>query len=106
MALGAVGAVVFLTFLDTTIVSVALADVQSTLHAGVSELQWVVNAYALVFASLMLGAGTLGDRFGRKRVMLAGAAIFTAGVVARWARSERRDVDRGTGSDGVGCGRL
>jgi EmrB/QacA subfamily drug resistance transporter len=78
-ALGAVGAVVFLTFLDTTIVSVALADVQSTLHAGVSELQWVVNAYALVFASLMLGAGTLGDRFGRKRVMLAGVAIFIAG---------------------------
>jgi EmrB/QacA subfamily drug resistance transporter len=77
--LAAVCAVLFLTFLDTTIVSVALADIQSTLHAGVSGLQWVVNAYALVFASLMLAAGSLGDRIGRKRMMLAGVAVFSAG---------------------------
>jgi EmrB/QacA subfamily drug resistance transporter len=72
-------AVAFLTFLDTTIVSVALADVQSTLHAGVAALQWVVSGYALVFASLMLAAGALGDRLGRKKVMLAGLAVFCAG---------------------------
>jgi EmrB/QacA subfamily drug resistance transporter len=78
-ALATVTAVLFLTFLDTTIVSVALADVQSTLHAGVSALQWVVNGYALVFASLMLAAGTLGDRLGRKRMMLGGVAVFIAG---------------------------
>ncbi len=72
-------AVLFLTFLDTTIVSVALADVQQRLHAGVAELQWVVNGYALVFASLMLLAGSLGDRFGRKKVMLSGLAVFCAG---------------------------
>ena len=72
-------AVVFLTFLDTTIVSVALADVQSTLHAGVAALQWVVSGYALVFASLMLAAGVLGDRLGRKRIMLGGLAVFCAG---------------------------
>jgi EmrB/QacA subfamily drug resistance transporter len=80
-ALATVTSVLFLTFLDTTIMSVALADVQSTLHAGVSTLQWVVNGYALVFASLMLGAGTLGDRVGRKRVMLGGVAIFSAGAL-------------------------
>ena len=79
LALATVCAVLFLTFLDTTIVSVALADVQSKLHAGVSQLQWVVNGYALVFASLMLGFGTLGDRIGRKRVMLAGVGVFCAG---------------------------
>jgi EmrB/QacA subfamily drug resistance transporter len=78
-ALATVSAILFLTFLDTTIVSVALADVQSTLHAGVSQLQWVVNGYALVFASLMIGMGTLGDRLGRKRVMLAGLAVFIVG---------------------------
>jgi EmrB/QacA subfamily drug resistance transporter len=78
-ALATISAVLFLTFLDTTIVSVALADIQSTLHAGVSQLQWVVNGYALVFASLMLGAGTLGDRLGRKRMMLGGVAVFVAG---------------------------
>ena len=80
-ALITVCAVLFLTFLDTTIVSVALADVQATLHAGVQSLQWVVNGYALVFASLMLAMGTVGDRLGRKRVMLTGVAIFTVGSV-------------------------
>jgi EmrB/QacA subfamily drug resistance transporter len=78
-ALATVCAVLFLTFLDTTIVAVALSSVQSDLHAGVSELQWVVNAYALVFASLMLMAGTLSDRFGRKRLMLIGLGIFCGG---------------------------
>jgi EmrB/QacA subfamily drug resistance transporter len=78
-ALMVVCGVLFLTFLDTTIVSVALADIQTTLHAGVQSLQWVVNGYALVFAGLMLGMGTVGDRFGRKRVMLAGVAVFTLG---------------------------
>jgi len=78
-ALTTLCAVLFLTFLDTTIVSVALADVQVTLHAGVSQLQWIVNAYALVFASLMLMAGSLSDRFGRKRLLLAGLAVFCAG---------------------------
>jgi EmrB/QacA subfamily drug resistance transporter len=78
-ALVAVCAVLFLTFLDTTIVSVALADVQARLHAGVTQLQWVVNGYALTFASLMMIAGSLSDRFGRKRVMLWGLSIFAAG---------------------------
>src|SRR6478736_9649357 len=80
-ALATVCAILFLTFLDTTIVSVALADIQSGLHAGVVSLQWVVNAYALVFASLMLGFGVLGDRVGRKRVMLVGVLVFCAGSV-------------------------
>ncbi|MCL4368475.1 MAG: MFS transporter [Actinobacteria bacterium] len=74
-------AILFLTFLDTTIMSVTLADVQATLHAGVTQMQWVVNAYALVFASLMLAFGSLGDRLGRRRVMLAGVAVFVAGSV-------------------------
>ena len=82
LALATLSAVLFLTFLDTTIVSVALADVQSSLHAGVSQLQWVVNGYALTFAALMLGMGMLGDRLGRRRVMLAGLAVFVGGSVA------------------------
>src|SRR6266536_3523455 len=78
-ALATVCGVLFLTFLDTTIVAVTLGDVQSDLHAGVTALQWVVNAYALVFASLMLTGGSLGDRLGRKRVMLVGLGVFAAG---------------------------
>jgi MFS family permease len=74
-------AVLFLTFLDTTIVSVTLGDLETDVSAGVIPLQWVINAYALVFASLMLIGGSLADRFGRKWVMLAGIVIFCAGSV-------------------------
>ncbi len=78
-ALATVLAVLFLTFLDTTIVSVTLGDLESDLSAGVVPLQWVINAYALVFAVLMLLGGTLADRFGRRRLMLAGVAVFGVG---------------------------
>ena len=82
LALATLCAVLFLTFLDNTVVSVALANIQSDLHAGVTQIQWVVNGYALTFASFMLAAGMLGDILGRKRIMLAGVAIFCAGSVA------------------------
>lgn len=81
IALATVTAVLFVTFLDTTVVSVALADIRSDLSTDVQLLQWVVNAYTLVFASLMLAAGSLGDRWGRKRVMVIGLVIFCAGSV-------------------------
>ena len=80
-ALAAVCAVLFLTFLDNTIVSVALANIQSNLSTSVSGLQWIVNGYMIAFAALMLTGGTLGDLFGRKKVMLGGVAIFCAGSV-------------------------
>jgi MFS family permease len=79
LALSTLCAVLFLTFLDNTVVSVGLANVQSDLHAGVTSLQWVVNGYALTFASFMLAAGMLGDMLGRKKIMLAGVAVFCAG---------------------------
>ena len=81
VALATLCAVLFLTFLDNTIVSVGLANVQSALHAGVASLQWVVNGYALTFAAFMLAGGTLGDLLGRKKIMLAGVAVFCAGSV-------------------------
>jgi EmrB/QacA subfamily drug resistance transporter len=81
LALAVLAAVLFLTFLDNTVVSVALGSVQTELHAGVSELQWVVSAYALTFAGAMLAFGMVGDEFGRKRVMLIGVGIFCGGSV-------------------------
>src|SRR6202034_848613 len=74
-------AILFLTFLDNTIASAVLTSVQSKLHAGVSQLQWVVGGFELAFASLMLICGSLGDNFGRKRIMLIGVVIFCAGSV-------------------------
>ncbi len=81
IALAILCTLLFLTFLDNTVVSVALGNIQTDLHAGVSALQWVVNAYALTFASVMLACGMIGDEFGRKKVMLAGAGVFCAGSI-------------------------
>jgi len=81
LALAVLCTLLFLTFLDNTIVSVALGSVQTSLHAGVADLQWVVGAYALTFASVMLACGMIGDEFGRKVVMLSGAGVFCAGSV-------------------------
>jgi EmrB/QacA subfamily drug resistance transporter len=81
LALAVLCVVLFLTFLDNTIVSVGLGNIQTQLHAGVSALQWVVGAYALTFAGAMLGFGMVGDEFGRKRVMLIGIIIFCGGSI-------------------------
>jgi MFS transporter, DHA2 family, methylenomycin A resistance protein len=64
--------------LDVTIVNVALPQIQSRLHSTVSGLQWVVDAYTLAFAVLLISAGVLGDRFGSRRAYLAGFLVFTA----------------------------
>ena len=69
----------FMVLLDGSIVTVALPTIQADLHAHLSDLQWVVDAFLLPWAVLMLTAGTLGDRFGRKRLFLAGLVLFTVG---------------------------
>jgi EmrB/QacA subfamily drug resistance transporter len=81
VALAALCTLLFLTFLDNTIVSVGLGNMQTDLQAGITDLQWVVGAYALTFASLMLACGMIGDKLGRKKVMLSGAGVFCAGSV-------------------------
>lgn len=73
--------VLFLTFMDNTVISVTLANVQTVLHTGISQLQWVINGYALVFASFMLLFGTLSDQLGRKKIMLSGVILFCCGSV-------------------------
>src|SRR6516165_5201708 len=72
----------FMLLLDITVVSVALPSIQRDLRASLPDLQWVSAAYALVLAVLLLPAATLGDRLGRRRLFLAGMAIFTAGSLA------------------------
>lgn len=74
--------------LDTTVVVTALPTLSQQLGASTSELQWVLNAYTLVLAGLILPAGVLGDRLGRRRVMLFGLVVFGGGsVVAAWANN-------------------
>src|SRR5262249_25020691 len=62
--------------LDNTILNVALPSLQEEFGASTSTLQWIVDAYLLVFAGLLLTMGTLGDRFGRKRALQAGLVLF------------------------------
>ena len=69
--------------LDSTVLNVVLPTLVRKLHASTSELQWIVDAYALVFGGLMLVAGSLADRVGRKRTFLAGLLAFAAG--STWA---------------------
>ncbi|WP_345453324.1 MFS transporter [Nocardioides marinquilinus] len=73
---------VFMLLLDITIVNVALPDIQRELSASLSDLQWVIDAYALSLASLLLTAGSLADLYGRKRVFAIGTVLFTVGSVA------------------------
>jgi MFS transporter, DHA2 family, methylenomycin A resistance protein len=68
--------------LDVTIVNTALNAIGTSLGGGVSELQWVVNAYTIAFAAFILTAGALGDRIGAKRVFMAGFALFTLASAA------------------------
>lgn len=68
--------------LDNTIVNVALPTLQEQLHATTSELQWVVDAYSVMFAGTLLLAGSLGDRFGRRRALLVGLIVFGLGSLA------------------------
>ncbi|MER3408865.1 MAG: MFS transporter, partial [Thermoleophilia bacterium] len=67
----------FMVMLDNTVVNVALPSIQRDLAIGISELEWVVNAYALTFAVFMLTGGKLADFLGRRRVFMAGLAVFT-----------------------------
>ena len=68
----------FMLLLDITIVNVALPDIQTALHSSFSDLQWVVDAYALTLAAFLLTAGSLADMYGRRLLYLIGLAVFTA----------------------------
>ena len=81
-ALGALTLAVLAIGLDGTVLSVALPTLATALHASESDLQWFSSGYLLVLAAMMLPAGLLGDRFGRKKVMLIALALFGAGSAA------------------------
>src|SRR4029077_11938135 len=68
--------------LDVAIVNVALPSIQRELHFAATDLEWVVNAYAIAFGGLLLFGGRAGDLFGRRRIFIVGALMFTAGSLA------------------------
>ena len=80
--LGAVAFGLFMIMLDNTVVNVALPTMQKDLHVGRSELEWIVVAYALTFAALLITGGKLGDLYGRRRIFVVGLVIFTLASLA------------------------
>ncbi|MFB9208420.1 MFS transporter [Nonomuraea spiralis] len=78
----------FMVLLDSTIVGAALPDMERRLHTGLTGLQWIVDAYVLLVAMLLLSGGVFADRFGRRRLFLAGVVVFTlASVLCSFAPS-------------------
>src|SRR3954469_22017175 len=71
-----------MAFIDSTVVNIALPALQEHMGATISQVQWVVEAYTLFLAALMLTGGALGDRYGRKRIFCIGVVIFTAASLA------------------------
>jgi len=98
----AVAAGIFMLLLDVTIVNVALPDIERSLDASLADLQWVIDAYALTLAALLLTAGSLADRFGRRLLFAIGIVIFTLGSLLCGLASSATFLALARAGQGVG----
>lgn len=103
LALAVICFSVFVTSVDTTVVNVALPTLSQELNADTAELQWIVDAYTLVMSGLLLSAGSLGDRFGRRGFLIGGLIMFaiTSGIAAQMSSADTLIAARG--AMGVGA---
>src|SRR5258706_8226502 len=95
-----------MTFIDATVVNVALPALQTNLHATITEVQWVIEAYALFLGALILVGGSLGDQFGRKRVFLAGLVIFAGASIFCGLAPSASALIAGRALQGIGAALL
>lgn len=93
----------FVLMLDSTVVALALPEIRHDVDASAEGLQWVMNAYLLTIAVLVVTAGRLGDMFGRKRVFLAGMVLFAVGSVVSGAAGDQDTLILGRVLQGVGA---
>ncbi|MGF1430006.1 MFS transporter [Kitasatospora sp. LaBMicrA B282] len=101
--LGIVSIATFMLMLDLTVVNVALPDLRTALHADFSDLQWVLDAYALTLAAFLLTGGSLADRLGRKRIYGIGFVVFTAASLACGAATGILALNLARGVQGIGA---
>jgi EmrB/QacA subfamily drug resistance transporter len=92
-----------MTFIDATVVNVALPALQADLHATITDVQWVIEAYALFLGALILIGGSMGDQFGRKRVFLCGVAVFTAASILCGVAASSEALIVGRAIQGIGA---
>ena len=92
-----------LTFIDGTVVNVALPALQADLHATIIDVQWVIEAYALFLGSLILVGGSMGDQLGRRRIFLAGVVVFTLASIACGLAATPRALVIARAVQGVGA---
>ena len=89
--------------LDVTVVNVALAQIERDLDASFDELQWVIDAYAIALAAVLLLFGSLADRIGRRRVLIAGLVVFAAASLVCALAGDPVVLDVGRGVQGIGA---
>jgi EmrB/QacA subfamily drug resistance transporter len=100
--LGITSVALFMVSLDNLVVTTALPVIRHNLHASISQLEWTVNAYTLTFAVLLLTGAALGDRFGRRRLFVAGLLLFTAASAAAALSTTANALDIARAAQGVG----
>src|SRR5437764_3343505 len=100
--LGAVSVATFMLLLDITVVNTALPSIARDLHASFNDLQWVIDAYTLVLAAVVLTAGAFADRLGRRRVFAAGLAIFSLASLAAGLATDPTFLNISRAVQGVG----
>src|SRR3954465_9272287 len=92
-----------MTFIDATVVNVALPALQADLRATLTEIQWVIEAYALFLGALLLVGGAMGDQFGRKRLFLAGTVLFTIASILCGVAGSARMLIASRALQGIGA---
>lgn len=92
----------FMGMLDNLVVTTALPAIQKALHATTGDLEWTVNAYTLAFTIFIIPAATIGDRFGRRRFLLLGVALFTLGSAASALSTTMTGLVLGRALQGIG----
>ena len=91
-----------MAFIDGTVVNVALPALQKNLNATLFDLQWVVESYALFLAALLLGGGSLGDRFGRRRIFCVGVTLFALASIGCGLAQNVSDLIVARAAQGIG----
>ncbi|GIH16983.1 MFS transporter [Rugosimonospora africana] len=105
-ALVAVALATFMTYLDNNVVNVALPSIQRDLHLTISGLEWIVSAYILVFAGLLVAGGRLGDIVGKRSVFFAGLAVFTVSSLVSGLAGSQEMLIGARAAQGVGAALL